>query len=103
MIEQKQQFQKEIDALRKALEQRAEVGHDNEDTGNMTIHGKEVDEPEVDSSDDEASMTQNSKSSKTSNSKTAKSIIIHKRPTRSKFRTTRACGGPSSSTIDLNE
>jgi hypothetical protein len=102
MIEQKQLFQKEIEALRKALEHRTEVTPGNEGISNDKTH---VDDEEVqieDSSDDEASVRQQSNTSRNSSGKSSKSVI-HKRPTRSKFRATRARGGPSPSTPEINE
>jgi hypothetical protein len=104
MIEQRQMFQKEIEALRKALEQHTDSPQQNGDIdadGISNIADKDIEV--VDSSDDAASLNQNSRTSRTSSNKSSKSLVIHKRPNRAKYRATRVRGGPSSSPSETNE
>jgi hypothetical protein len=103
MLEQKQLFQKEIESLRKALEQRTEVSQATDTVVEVITNVEAGDSSEEDSSDDAASLTQNPTTSRTAANKSLKSTVIHKRPTRSKFRATRARGGPPSSISELNE
>jgi hypothetical protein len=103
MIEQKKQFQKEIEALRKALEQRAAMTTETTEDIEL-VEGAEVEHNNSveDSSNDEASMQQITKPGRHALEKPTKSPI-HKRPKCSKYRSPRGCGGPSSSTSELNE
>jgi hypothetical protein len=137
MMEQKQLFQKEIEALRKALNTHTAMsprgsapegqknptsstdkrGHDEEgnrdrshasiDTndGRQSTEGVSSTSSIVqvdDSSDDEASLQPTPRAGRRRGEKPSKSPI-HKRPKRSKFRSTRAQGGPSSSSPHINE
>jgi hypothetical protein len=143
MIEQKRQFQKEIEALRLALTQHTamsepaansspvrtndeqESGHEDNlpapskdgttngtpDSGSFNeVDGKISDATKNtsslvqvdDSSDDEASLQPTPKTGRRRGEKPSKSPI-HKRPKRSKFRSSRATGGPSSSSTNINE
>jgi hypothetical protein len=104
MMEQKQLFQKEIEALRKALEHHTASPQTNVDINADDISIAEDTEIQVeDSSDDEASLKQNSTNSKTPATKSSKPRVVHKRPKRAKYRATRSRGGPSSSTSEMND
>ena len=103
MIEQKKLFQKEIEALCKALEQCTDVSQETEEVAAAAINIDDKDVQFADSSNDEASLKQSSPTPSNTSSKSAKSIAIHQRSKCSKFCVTRARGGPSSSTSGINE
>lgn len=103
MTEQKKLFQKEIEALRKALEQRTAMSQEAPTEPLAAEDHPTPQDVEVeDSSNDEASLPQSVNRGRHSLDKPSKSPI-HKRPKRSKYRSPRVRGGPSSSMSDVNE
>jgi hypothetical protein len=102
MKEQQQRFQKEIEALRQALDQRADLSLAPSQDAVMEPSSEGDAVHMEDSSDDEEALLHNTRLSRHHLTQPPKSPI-HKRPKRSKSSSLRGRGGPSSAPPDVNE